>query len=88
MDTGGSHNLRPDEAGLADVGVNIDYVGMILLPQSTPGPLRSLHNPYDWMDICARVGEWGVTVGDEPARVPAHEAFGSAGLQVHDHFLG
>ena len=67
MDTGISHNLQADEAVLADVGVNIDYIGMMLCPQSMPGSVRPLHNPRDWMDRCARVGEWGLTAGGETA---------------------
>ena len=82
MDTGVSHNLQSDEAGLADVGVKIDYIGMMLCPQSTLCSVRPLHTPRDWMDLCARVGEWGLTAGGEPARVQAHGAFSSAGLLV------
>ena len=82
MDTGISCNLKPDEAGRAYVSVNIDYSGTILSSQSTLGSLRPLHNPWDWMDLCVRVGEWGLTVGGEPASVPAQDAFGSAGLPV------
>ena len=86
MDTSVSHNLQPDEAGLADVSVNIDYIGMMLCHQSMPGSLRPLHYPWDWMDYFARVGEWGLTAGGEPSRVPAHGAFSSAGLLVPQPF--
>jgi hypothetical protein len=87
MDTGVSHNLQPYEAGLADVGVNIEYIGMMLCPQSTPGSVSPHYNPRDWMDLCARVGEWGLTAGGEPARVPALGAFGSTGLLVARTFF-
>ena len=86
LDTSISRNLQPDEAALVDVDVSIGYIGMMPRPPGTLGSLIPLHKPWDWMDLCTRVGEWGLTAGGEPARVPAHDAFGPAGLLVAIQF--